>query len=156
VKIYIRRGEDSIIMEHSAGGVIYYRGEGGIPMYLVLLSRRGIWEFPKGHIENKEDPQGAALREINEETGLSTIKLMGNFKYVISYAFYKDGERIKKDVVYFIAETKKAEVKISNEHTGFMWLGFNEAFQRLTHAQSKKLITEANAWINALDGVWRA
>ena len=44
----------------------------------VLVARRdaashqgGLWEFPGGRVETDEEPQGAAVRELREETGLT-------------------------------------------------------------------------------------
>jgi 8-oxo-dGTP pyrophosphatase MutT (NUDIX family) len=48
--------------------------EGHAPQarYLLVKGRRtGIWSFPKGHARRDEDPLHTALREIEEETGLS-------------------------------------------------------------------------------------
>jgi len=53
-----------------------------------------------------------------------------------------------KLVVFFIAETKDKEVKISEEHTGFLWLPIEEAIKKTTFKNSKKLIKEASDYIN--------
>lgn len=54
----------------AAGGVVRNsKGE-----YLFIF-RRGKWDLPKGKIEEGESYQQAALREVEEETGLSNLKL---------------------------------------------------------------------------------
>ncbi|TAK36813.1 MAG: NUDIX hydrolase [Chloroflexota bacterium] len=51
--------------ETSAGGVVFKEGQ------VVLLRRHsGEWVMPKGHVEPGETPEEAALREVEEETGL--------------------------------------------------------------------------------------
>ena len=54
----------------AAGGVVCDR-EGR----LLLMERRGMWDLPKGKIEEGESPEEAALREVKEETGLQTPKI---------------------------------------------------------------------------------
>ena len=56
--------------ETSAGGVVF-RLEDGQPMYLLIRDSYHNWGFPKGHLQNGELPEAAALREVAEETGLT-------------------------------------------------------------------------------------
>jgi 8-oxo-dGTP pyrophosphatase MutT (NUDIX family) len=42
----------------------------------LAIKRNGVWDLPKGKLEKGEDFQGAALREVKEETGLSGLKLV--------------------------------------------------------------------------------
>jgi predicted NUDIX family NTP pyrophosphohydrolase len=58
----------------SAGGVVFRRTLAG-PQF-VLIKANGRWGFPKGNIEKDETPELAALREISEETGLPTNRLL--------------------------------------------------------------------------------
>jgi len=54
----------------AAGGIVL-RGEGGDrSVALVHRPRYGDWSFPKGKLEDGEDEATAALREVEEETGL--------------------------------------------------------------------------------------
>ncbi|AHI11430.1 Nudix family protein [Lactobacillus helveticus H9] len=58
-------------LEHSAGAVIYRRREDGQLEFLIVQSViNDNWGFPKGHLENDEDANIAAQRELAEETGL--------------------------------------------------------------------------------------
>ena len=43
---------------------------GAVEVLLVHRPRYGDWSFPKGKLEPGEDPEAAALREVEEETGL--------------------------------------------------------------------------------------
>jgi len=150
--------------EKSAGAIIY-RMENGIMYYLLLhypsKSRPGgHWEFPKGHVEEGETDEQAMFREIKEETGISDLKIIPGFKKFIEYTFklYKEkvSEEDKKSgktpwvfklVVFFVAETKTKEIKISSEHEGFLWLPIDEAIKKTTFKNSKKLLKDANDFI---------
>ncbi|MCX6721193.1 MAG: NUDIX domain-containing protein [Candidatus Staskawiczbacteria bacterium] len=145
--------------EKSAGAIIY-RMENGVPHYLLLHYFSGHWEFPKGHIEKGETEEETVKREAFEETGINDLKIIPGFKKYIKYFFrqYKenvsDAERragktpwIFKLVVFFIAETKIKDVKISHEHKGFLWLPIEEAIKKTTFKNSKLLLKEANEFV---------
>ncbi len=55
----------------AAGGVVK-NNEG---KYL-FIKRFGIWDLPKGKIEKGETPESAALREVEEETGINRLKII--------------------------------------------------------------------------------
>ena len=145
--------------EKSAGAIIFRKADGK-NYYLLLHYGSGHWEFPKGHIEGKETEEETVLRETAEETGIKDLKILPGFKKYIKYFFrqYKENvseaERkagktpwIFKLVTFFVAETKTEEVKISSEHTGFLWLTIDEAIKKTTFKNSKKLLKEANDFI---------
>ena len=60
-------------LETSAGGVVYRRSDGG-PLVLLIRDSYENWGFPKGHIEQGEVPEVAAVREVREETGLVALE----------------------------------------------------------------------------------
>lgn len=142
--------------EKSAGAIIFRKEDNKI-YYLLLHYHSGHWEFPKGHIEEGESNEETVKREIAEETGINDIKIIPGFKKYIKYFFrqsygLKDEAKKKapwifKLVVFYIAETQTKEVKISSEHTGFLWLPLNEAIKKTTFKNSKLLLREANDFI---------
>ena len=58
------------VIEAGGGVVLNERGE-----FLIIL-RNGTWDLPKGKLEQGEDFQGAALREVEEETGLPGLTVV--------------------------------------------------------------------------------
>lgn len=142
-------------MEKSAGGIVFYWNKGGKPIYLLMSNRRGNWEFPKGHLMKGEKDEEAALREVREETGLSYLKIIKGFNYTITYKFRRNGRNIKKEVTYYLMESRPEEVIISDEHIGFIWLPYEEAIKRLNYKNAKRVLSGADAYLKALRGVWR-
>lgn len=49
-----------------------------------------LWQMPQGGIDEKEDPLNAAYRELQEETGVSSVKLLNQTKDFISYDLPED------------------------------------------------------------------
>jgi 8-oxo-dGTP pyrophosphatase MutT (NUDIX family) len=132
--------------EISAGAVIYRRN--AEPRYLLLKYRykSEYWDFPKGNVEKGETLEETVRREVKEETGIEDIKLLPGFKEKISYFYKREGQTIYKEVVYFLAETWTAAVKISKEHIGFEWVDFETARERLKQ-NSRKVLEKANAFL---------
>jgi len=57
-------------LEISSGGVIYRHSSEGIEVALTQTHRGPMWCLPKGRVEEEETLEEAALREVQEETGL--------------------------------------------------------------------------------------
>ena len=55
-----------------AGGGVVFNEKG----HFLMIRRRGMWDLPKGKLEKGEDFESAALREVEEETGLSGLGLI--------------------------------------------------------------------------------
>jgi 8-oxo-dGTP pyrophosphatase MutT (NUDIX family) len=155
--------------EKSAGAIIFRKeGPTGHPKtyYLLLHYPSGHWEFPKGHIEKGESEEETVKRETFEETGINDLKIIPGFKKYAKYFFRQYKEKVSEEdrikgktpwvfklVVFFIAETETKEVKISNEHLGFLWLPIDEAIKRTTFKNSKKLLQEVNDFIFSREGL---
>jgi len=54
----------------AAGGVVKNNEE-----EILLIHRRGFWDLPKGKIEKEETIKQAAVREVEEETGLKNVEI---------------------------------------------------------------------------------
>jgi 8-oxo-dGTP pyrophosphatase MutT (NUDIX family) len=84
----------------AAGGIV--KSEKG---YLFIF-RRGCWDFPKGKIDENETPKEAAIREVQEETGLKDLTLTGELPstWHIYRSLYKKTERqwILKETKWFM------------------------------------------------------
>lgn len=138
--------------EQSAGAVIF-RTEQGEPRYLLLhyptskRAKKEYWNFPKGHLEKGETEQQTAAREIQEETGLSDVRFVPGFEERIEYYFRAQGKTIFKKVVFFLASTRRKDIKISFEHKGFVWLPFEQAMSKLKFANARRTLRAAHRFL---------
>lgn len=151
-----------------SAGIIIYRIENGEPHYLLLhyapseKGRKGHWGFTKGHVEKGETDEQAARREAIEETGIKELNIVSGFKRSEKYFFKRvyglKGEARKKApwifklVIFFLAETRITNVKLSDEHVGYMWLPYPEARKRISFKNSKELLRRANEFITKNNG----
>ena len=100
----------------------------------LLLKRAGtkiyehLWQGVAGKIESGESASQAALRELDEETGLKPKRM-----FIADHVskFYEEiGDRINLVPVFGI-EVESEEVRLSDEHTEFRWMDVDEAEQTL-------------------------
>ena len=128
--------------EKSCGAVVF-REEGGARLYLVLHYTERHWDLPKGHVEKGETEEETARREIAEETGIARIEFLPGFRHVVSYTFRRAGKNVPKDVVFFLAKTSEKDVRLSSEHIGFAWLPFQQALEKITYSNAKRMVQKA-------------
>jgi len=139
-----RGGRDGVRVEESAGFVLF-RVIHGRRLYL-LLDYSKHWDYPKGHVEKGETPWQAAVRELFEETGISQVQRVGDFEHKIQYEFFSSRKGpVRKTVTYFAGITEQEQVKLSDEHVGYAWLGYQEAMKQLTFDSAKDVLQRADA-----------
>lgn len=72
----------------------------------LLIFRRGSWDLPKGKIDKGETAPVAALREVEEETGLTQLEL-GAHLLDTWHTYQQNGEKILKTTHWFLMKTAK-------------------------------------------------
>ena len=133
-------------METSCGVVLVNLGS-----VLLLQYPQGHWGFPKGHYEAEDgNYQNTALRELEEETGVSEARLIEDWRMRTEYSFTRKGKVVLKQVYWFIAETDEYDIALSHEHRNYMWIGWDEAEVQLTFEQSQTILRGARAQLRAL------
>lgn len=88
----------------AAGGIV--QNEEG---HLLLIHRRGKWDFPKGKMEPGESKETSAVREVSEETGLSHLSILRPIRIYGSqdatWHTYQEGQQwICKPTYWFAME----------------------------------------------------
>lgn len=133
------------MIDEKSCGVIIYSGDNK-RNYLLLKYVYGHWGFVKGKIEKNEKEIDTAVRETQEETGITSddLSFVPNFKETISYVYNKAGKRVPKQVIFFLAKTQQNYITLSDEHTDYAWLSYEEAKNKLTFQDSKNLLEKAN------------
>lgn len=74
----------------AAGGVVYYK-DGNDVLQVVLIYRRGVWDLPKGKLEEGETIKECAMREVAEEIGLPAYPKI-SFDLTKTYHEYEEDE----------------------------------------------------------------
>ncbi len=128
--------------ETSAGCIVFHKQNSHLE-FLLLHYAKGHWDFPKGHIEANETAEQAMLRELKEETSIEDAKVLPGFRETITYFFRDNCETVKKDVIFFLVESKTKKVELSYEHIGYEWLPYEKAIEKVTYSNAKQVLKKA-------------
>jgi 8-oxo-dGTP pyrophosphatase MutT (NUDIX family) len=135
--------------ETSAGGVVFRR-DGDRTLVLVIRDRHRNWGFPKGHIERGEGPAEAAVREVREETGLTTLDVVAPLD-TIQWTFRFRGRRIHKTCHFFALATSDERTKPQRREgiTDCRWVTIDHCERLLTHDNARAVLAGARDAIAA-------
>jgi 8-oxo-dGTP pyrophosphatase MutT (NUDIX family) len=113
----------------ASGGVVWRRGERGVEVVVVHRPRYDDWSLPKGKLRLGESWEAAALREVEEETGLRCElgELVGTTRYGL------------KEVRYF-SMTSEDEAYAQNEVDEVRWVPLGEVAALLTYERDADLL----------------
>jgi 8-oxo-dGTP pyrophosphatase MutT (NUDIX family) len=136
------------MIEETSAGIVLFRKEKSKKLFLLLHYPSGHWDFVKGKMEEGESTHQTAIRETKEETGITDITFLENFEEWIEYNFQYQGELVNKKVVFFLAETKTEEVKISHEHQNYAWMDYNTSMEKTTFDNAKMVLTKAQTLLS--------
>lgn len=78
---------------------------------LLVIRRLGLWDLPKGKVDPGEGMEAAAVREVQEETGLRSVRitapLPGSW-----HTYERKGRRYLKHTHWYVMEASSAEVLV--------------------------------------------
>jgi len=102
-----------------------------------------------GKIEADEPAWKTAVRELKEETGLTPINM-----FVADHVsqFYEANKNRMNLIPVFGIEVESDEVKLSDEHSKFVWADFDFAFKKLVWRGQKDGLFSVNNMLSLDDG----
>lgn len=129
--------------EVSAGGIVVRR-TAGPPLFLVIRDSYRNWGFPKGHLEDGEAPADAALREVSEETGLASLRLVGAIE-TIDWYFRFRGNLVHKVCHFYLLETEAEATTPQREEgiTACRWEPFDSAVGLVAYENARAVLRKA-------------
>lgn len=101
--------KETFRMALAAGGIIEKDGK------FVSIVRKGIPDLPKGHIEQGEAPEVAALREVEEETGVGNLKIVNALPSTWHCYFEHEAWSLKRTYWYLMRSTEALQPKPQTE-----------------------------------------
>jgi len=135
------------LYEKSCGAIVIYHSGSDYKILLVKNHNGRNYSFPKGHVEKGETEQQTAVREVKEETGLD-IEIIDSFREVADYCPFG---KIKKRVVFFMAQTFSDKVTIQKEELdSYMWVNLFEAHNKCTYDNDLRVIRKAKENLDKL------
>jgi 8-oxo-dGTP pyrophosphatase MutT (NUDIX family) len=139
--------------EVSSGGFVISKSDPTLVALMARFNRGGKleWCIPKGHLEQDETSEQAAIREVFEETGLEAqiIQHLGE----VNYQFIQDGSKISKTVHVYLMQQTGGELSFDKdphkEASELEWVQVSELLARLSHGNEKRIAKLAIELIEA-------
>lgn len=127
------------IIEAGGGVVGNEKGE------ILTMFRRGSWDLPKGKIDKGETKEAAAIREVQEETGLNVVNL-GDFLLETNHTYKnRKGKRIIKRTYWYKMATSETQLEpqIEEDIELCLWMSVTEFLQKRPLYSTIKAVVQA-------------
>ena len=123
----------------AAGGVVWRRGDGGVEVAVVHRPRYDDWSLPKGKLDRGEEWEAAAVREVEEETGLRCEP--GAELSPIEYTDHKGRHKV---VRYWLMEAASDPgFEPNDEVDELCWLPARDAIGHLSYPRDREVLAQA-------------
>lgn len=106
------------LLEAAGGLVENQKGE------ILLIKRNGVWDLPKGKIDEGETKEIAALREVKEECGINSVEIVDSICKTY-HTYTQNDHLILKKTSWFtmkFAGNEKLTPQIAEEITEAVWV----------------------------------
>jgi 8-oxo-dGTP diphosphatase len=122
----------------AAGGVVSRPGANGdVEVAVVHRPKYGDWSLPKGKLEAGESFEEAAVREVQEETGIHC-----GLERELGAATYHDGDGRPKTVRYWLMTPLHGDFTPNGEVDRLDWVSLDEARNRLSYDFDRELMAQ--------------
>jgi 8-oxo-dGTP pyrophosphatase MutT (NUDIX family) len=79
----------------AAGGLVYDKDE------MLFIFRKGKWDLPKGKLDEGESLETCALREVEEETGLTNLQLQ-ELLHISYHTYFEKDKNVLKETHWYL------------------------------------------------------
>jgi 8-oxo-dGTP pyrophosphatase MutT (NUDIX family) len=126
--------------QRSAGGLVVRDGA----ILLISTQEGKRWQLPKGHIEEGETAEQAAVREVKEETGI-TGRVVARLPEVEYWYVEKGKLRVHKRVDYFLLDYQDGDAADfdAQEVSGAAWFSWDEGLGKLSFDNERRVAEQA-------------
>lgn len=132
--------KEKIPVNKAGGGLVYNKKR-----EVLFIFRNGKWDLPKGGIEKGEEIEETAIREVEEETGVTGLKITKKLQKTY-HVFIRNGKYKLKIVHWFEMETDFLGTPLPQEDEGIekvAWLKPEEIQDALQNSyENIKLLFE--------------
>ena len=118
-------------LERAAGGVVVREGR----IAVVHRPKYDDWSLPKGHLDDGESWEDAALREVEEETGIRARLVRA-----LDPVRYRTPKGRDKEVRYWVMEPVEGDFAPNDEVDDMRWVTVAEALEQLSYPVDRELV----------------
>lgn len=127
-----------------AGGIVTQQSaeSGALQVYLIHRPRYDDWTLPKGHVDEGENIEKAALREVFEETGLmcENLSKLPVHTYEMPNGDGATNTAAQAEVHFFHMKVLAKSNPIDSEADQGDWFSVAEAVERMSYPSSKEYL----------------
>ena len=76
---------------------------------VLFIFRRGKWDLPKGKLDDGEEIEACALREIEEETGATGLSIEKPF-HITYHTYFEGDKQVLKESHWFLVNTSEKTI----------------------------------------------
>lgn len=137
----------------SAGGVVFQKQDGKVEVALISVGKKGRWQLPKGQVDPGETHEETALREVREETGLTSelLQPLDTVEYWYISTYTGDRTRIHKYVHFYLMRYQFGYVEQHDtEVNEARWVEIQRALGMLAFDNEKNILQKALEAIQSL------
>lgn len=132
---------NEVVREPTSGGIVFRRGKANNVEILLIQDAKDRWTIPKGHIEEGENAKQCAEREINEETGLKEMQMLG-WLGKINFRYRRQQSLVLMTTEIFLVRAlgDTDDLKPEEWMNGIKWFDATEALDIIEYQDISKLI----------------
>jgi diadenosine hexaphosphate hydrolase (ATP-forming) len=131
-----------VVREPTSGGIVFRHHPKTKDVQILLIQdAKNRWTIPKGHIEEGESARETAEREIKEETGLKTMKVLG-WLGKINFRYRRGNSLVLMTTEIFLVQAQGDTDKLKPEDwmNGIQWFSTADALDKIEYEDIGKII----------------
>jgi 8-oxo-dGTP pyrophosphatase MutT (NUDIX family) len=145
-KEILKKVKEKIPVNKAGGGLVYNKNG-----HVLFIFRNGKWDLPKGGIEKGEEIIDTALREVQEETGVTNLEIVRKLQKTY-HIFIRNGRYKLKITNWFEMKTNYEGIPIAQTNEGIekaVWLNPEQVKEALKNSfENIKLLFEEEKFLN--------
>ncbi len=122
----------------SAGGIVVKTNPNKKILLTIYTHIKGLG-FPKGHVEDGETFEQAAMREVTEETGLTELKIVKKLGVYTKQATERDGTPVLKDIHMFLMTSDKPDFHQKADEL-YDWFEIDGAIEQMAVTEDREFL----------------
>ncbi|MEN3202127.1 MAG: NUDIX domain-containing protein [Atribacterota bacterium] len=130
----------------SSGGVVIRKRCSSFEVLLIRKHNSSFWTLPKGHLEEGEREEEAAIREVREETGC--VPRLGPKLGEIAYTYERNSHLFEEHVTFYLMGVEREGTRTAKEEVAeVQWFPLHEVPSFLFYENERHILSLAQEYL---------